>query len=281
MKKFTLFLCGASITAVSAFAHGLATDSVLISKHQQGDKIVEKYLLPNAESDRADFEILFPINVSALQQSFADNTDSVAALYRFMERAADTTMHIRSVMVVGYASPDGLESKNVALAQSRAAATTAYLKQQCNKVDVQHSSVALKWSDCVDKVKSSSLTNKEAILAILNSTSHTELQKQAELEKLTEAWKYFKNTLLPSMRKSDINIDYAVDKYVEKVVTVAPKPAPQPAPAPQPSEEPQNTSTSVPEAKSEKRYPVAVVETEEMGIIVEVPQKEHRHRKNQ
>lgn len=269
VKKFTLSLFVASLSVVSALAQ---SDSVLISKEQQGNKIVEKYLLPNADKDSEQFDVLFPINNAVVQQSFSDNSDTMAALNSFAEKAADTTMHILSVSVIGYASPDGIELKNSALAADRAKAVTTFLKSKCPKMEPKVSSKALLWSACVEPLEKSQLQNKEAVIAILNSTSHTELQKQAELEKMPQVWKYFKNTLLPAMRRVNINVEYGMDKYVEKVVVVTP-----PQPKPEPKVEPKSEPT--PPKQAEKPYPVAVVETDETGIIVEVPQKEHRERK--
>ena len=103
-------------------AVGAKRDSLLLSSTQSGDKVVERYLVRNAESGVTQFEMMFPINNSTLQSTFADNADAIAALNSFAKSAADTTMHITSMEVVGYASPDGQETKNKALAAARAKA---------------------------------------------------------------------------------------------------------------------------------------------------------------
>ena len=69
------------------------------------------------------------------------------------------------------------------------------------------------------------------------------------------------------MRHSELNFAYSNDKVVEKSFVVRP---PQPKPQPVAQSKP---------VTEQKRYPVAVVETDETGIIVEVPQKERRHRR--
>lgn len=279
VKTFTLSLV-ALLSVSPIMAQGVAQDSLLLSKKQQGDKVIEQYLIRNAERGQMDFEMLFPINDSSLQSTFADNEQAIASLNRFAEQAADTTMHISSVKVVGYASPDGVEPKNESLAKARATALANYVRNHCPKSNITTSAEVYSWADCVPAVKASSISDKEAVLAILNSTTHTELQKQAELEKLSKAWMMLKNTILPPMRHSALIVDYSQDKVVQKVVTVTP-PAPKPAattiadthttPAP-------TTAQNKPKT-TEKVYPVAVVETDEMGIIVEVPQKEHHHKR--
>lgn len=278
VKKFTSLLAVAAFSVASVGAQSHTADSVLLSKEQQGNKIIEKYILPDAEHYTAEFSMLFPINVSNLQQSFADNGDNIAALHRFMEQLADTTMHIKSIKVVGYSSPDGLESKNKTLALARAKAVADYLISNCPKIAVQTAFEAYDWKACDAQVQNSQLSEKSEILAILNSAAHTDMQKQAELEKFTEQWKYFKNTILPSMRVANIHIDYTVDKIVEKVTIVTP---PQPKQEPKPQPQPKTQPEAQPAKQEVKPYPVGVVETLETGIIVEVPQKEHhKKRKN-
>ena len=77
------------------------------------------------------------------------------------------------------------------------------------------------------------------------------------------------------MRHSELNVAYSNDKIVERIYTI-----PQPQPKPQASTQTvaQTVSQTKPQTE-QKRYPVAVVETDETGIIVEVPEKEHRHRR--
>ena len=278
VKNFTLSLV-ALLSVSPIMAQGIAQDSLLLFKKQQGDKVIEQYLIRNAERGQMDFEMLFPINDSSLQSSFADNEQTISSLNRFAEQVADTTMHISSVKVVGYASPDGVESKNESLAKARAAVLVNYVRTNCPKSNITTSAKVYSWADCVPAVKASSISDKEAVLAILNSTTHTELQKQAELEKLPKAWMMLKNTILPPMRHSALIVDYSQDKVVQKVKTVTP-PAPKPATTTADTHTTPTTTTAHNKPKTtEKVYPVAVVETDEMGIIVEVPQKEHHHKR--
>lgn len=270
MKKFTLSIV-ALLLAMPIMAQSTSKDSLLLSKVQRGDKVTERYLVRNADNGTSEFDMLYPINNSTLQSSFSTNADAIAALDRFVEQAADTTMHITKVVVVGYASPDGVESKNMALANARAASVATFVTKQCPKSNVETKAMTYHWADCIPTVEGMNLPDKSQVIAILNSTTHSELEKQAELEKLQNAWIIFKNTILPPMRHSELNVAYSNDKIVERIYTI-----PQPQPKPQVST--QTVAQTKPQAE-QKRYPVAVVETDETGIIVEVPEKEHRHRR--
>ncbi len=254
-------------------ALGAKRDSLLLSKEQNGNKIVERYLILNAQSGQSDFKMLFPINNSILQNSFADNAATLSALNQFASQLADTTMHITSIEVVGYASPDGIESTNKTLALARAKATADYVTSHCKDSKVTTSSHTYLWSDCIPTVESMTMDAKDEVLAILGSESHSEMEKQAELMKMPKVWMIFKNTILPPMRHAALNIAYSKDSIVEKSYTVTP-----PQPAPKPVTQPVVEAKPAPTTK-DRPYPVAVVETDETGIIVEVPQKERHHRR--
>ena len=277
----------ALVSAVPLWAQGVVSDSILLSKEKRGDKVIERYLLRGAESDQTTFELMFPINVAQLQSSFATNADTIAGLELFFDQAADTTTHIKTIKVTGYASPDGTEAKNSALAAARAKATADFLKSQYKVANVATESMVFSWADCVQAVDDLSVPDKQSVLAILNSKSHTELQKQQALEH-QKAWMMFKNAILPPMRHSVVHIIYSIDKIVEKVSVVAP-PKPQPTVEPKPAPAVSTTTTTPPApakavtqkkaAPEQKVYPVGVVETEEMGIIVEVPPKEKHYKR--
>lgn len=268
VKKFTISIM-TLLLAVPMVAVGAKKDSLLLSKVQNGDRVVERYLIRNAQSGDAEFEMMFPINNSTLQSTFAENADAIAAFSSFVKSAADTTMHITTMEVVGYASPDGLEAKNNALAAARAKVTADYVTSHCKDSKVTTSSHTYLWSDCISTVESMDLDEKDEVIAILGSESHSEMEKQAELMKMPKVWMLFKTTILPPMRHAALNVAYSKDDVVEKSYVVTP-----PQPAPQPVAE----TKPAPVAK-EKPYPVAVVETDETGIIVEVPQKERRHKR--
>lgn len=282
MKRFTSILSVALLCFGMAAAHGTESgqggDSVLISKSQQQDKVIEHYLVKSDNVESADYQAHFPLNVSTLQQNFGGNALQMKALSEFVTKSADTLMHIKSVVIVGTASPDGVPSNNAALATSRAQTMKNCVAKKFPDAKITLTSKVYTWAECADAVKSSNLTNKGAVAAILNSKDHTEQQKEALLQKHPEAWNYLKTTVLPPLRKAEVDFDYTVDKIVEKVIVVA---VPKPTQTTQPKPVHNTTVEQKPKSGTEKKYPVAVVETSETGIIVEVPPKEHKHHKRE
>lgn len=230
-----------------------AANAVLVSQTRNGDVVTTRYKIPHNDGKQAEFDVHYAINKSNIVPSFSDNTKQIAELKDFMAQTKDTTMHISAIHIVGYASPDGNAKQNDSLASKRAQslyhyAVNTYHPEQ--KIDTQHKT--FKWSDCVSAVEKSNIPQKEQVLAILKSTQHTESQKEAELRKLPESWKYITTNILPQMRYADIEFDYGVDEYVTRTTTI---PKTEPA-------KPVQTSQTKPQE---------VIVDEEMGIIVATP----------
>ena len=118
-------------------------------------------------------------------------------------------------------------------------------------------SVAEDWEMCRTLVAQSSMPDKQAVLGILDGRQSPD-QKELALKKMTAAWDYMKENILPPLRRVELTIDYKVNSIVEQR-TLIPKPKPTPQPA-QPAE------------------PYVVVDEQVSGIIVEMP-NEHEYKK--
>ena len=250
---------GTTVAVVAQSNQAPASNAVLVSQTRNGDVITTRYKIPHTDGKHAEFDLHYAINKSNLVSSYSDNNQQIAELKDFMEQTKDTTMHISAIHIVGYASPDGNTTQNDTLAAQRAqslyhyAVNTYHPKQ---KIDTSHKT--FHWSDCVSKVEKSDIPNKAQVLAILNSTTHSESQKEIALRKMPESWRYLTTHILPHMRYADIEFDYGVDEFVTRT-TVVPKAEPA-----------QPVQTSQPSQPSQQTQPEVVVE-EEMGIIVATP----------
>ena len=259
MKKIllTILALGATAAVAAQNTQAPAANAVLVSQTRNGNVVTSHYKIPHDKGKHAEFDLHYAVNQSKINPSFSDNTEQISDLKDFMAQTKDTTMHISAIHIVGYASPDGNTKHNDSLASQRAQslyhyAVNTYHPEQ--KIDTEHKT--FRWIDCVAAVEKSDIPHKEQVLAILESTSHTEPQKEAELRKLPEAWRYLATKILPQMRYADIEFDYGVDEIVTRTTIVeSPKPA-QTAPAVQ---------------TSQPKQPDEVVVEEEMGIIVATP----------
>lgn len=235
-----------------------AANAILVSQTRDGNVVTTRYKIPHDHGKQAEFDVHYAINRSDVVTSYSDNSQQIADLKDFMEQTKDSTMHISAIHIVGYASPDGNTKHNDSLAAHRAqalynfAVRTFHPKQ---KIDTAHKT--FHWSDCIPVVKSSSMPQKDAVLKILASATHSELQKEAALKAMPEAWSYFATNVLPQMRYADIGFDYGVDEFVTRTTTV------------EQSEPAKNETPTQSQTQSQQSTPVVV--EEEVGIIVATP----------
>ncbi len=249
--------------AVSAQSNQAPANAVLVSQTRNGNVVTSRYKIPHNDGKHAEFDVHYAVNRSNIVPSFSDNTQQIAELKDFMAQTKDTTMHISAIHIVGYASPDGNAKQNDTLASARAKslyhyAVNTYHPEQ--KIDTDHKT--FKWSDCVSAVEKSDISQKESVLDILKSTSHTEPQKEQALRKMPDAWRYLATHILPQMRYADIEFDYGVDEFVTRTTTVAATTPAKPVQVSQPAAQPQS-------------QPEEVIIDEEMGIIIATPKHSH------
>ena len=238
-----------------------AADTVLLSETADGDYIVRRYLVKSRND--SDYSVRYRINLATLNAALSGNPKELDELDAFVgDLTKDTLKRVSAVTVTGYSSPDGPVKFNEALAARRANDFKAYLDRKygfSKKYKVTVNSVAEDWEMCRTLVAQSSVPDKQAVLGILDSRQSPD-QKELALKKMTAAWDYMKENILPPLRRVELTIDYRINSIVEQRTLIPkPKPAPQPQPA-QPAE------------------PYVVVDEQVSGIIVEMP-NEHEYKK--
>ena len=223
-----------------------AADTVLLSETTDGNCIVRRFLVKSRND--ADYSVRYRINLATLNAALSGNPKELDELNAFVaDLAKDTLKQVSAVTVTGYSSPDGPVKFNEVLAARRANDFKAYLDRKygfSKKYKVTVNSVA---------------EDKQAVLGILDCRQSPD-QKELALKKMTAAWDYMKENILPPLRRVELTIDYKVNSIVEQRMLIS-KPKPQPAPQPaQPAE------------------PYVVVDEQVNGIIVEMP-NEHEYKK--
>lgn len=268
MKKglLSILALGATVAVSAQNSQAPAANAILLSQTRQGDVVVTRYKIPHNDGRTAEFDMHYTVGASQIVPSFSDNSEQIAELKEFMSQCCDSTMHISSINIVGYASPDGDVHRNDTLASKRAQSLYHYAVNNYHPTQkIATSYKALHWVDCVPAVEKSDIPNKSEVLAVLKSNSHTEPQKEIALRKMAESWDYLTSYILPQMRYADIEFDYGVDEFVTRTTVV-----PQTKPA-EPT--PQQPAQAEP-----------IVVEEETGIIIATPNNEnddskHKRRK--
>ena len=266
--SFTLLLAIAGFANTSAQSYrsysSQKQDSVLLSQTRDGDYIVSKYLIKHNAQNNSEFAVRFRINLSTLSTNLDDNNKELADLKEFMDSvAANSNIHINSVKITGYASPDGVEASNQKLAYARATTLKNYLD---NKYDISKTykteveGVVENWSACEKALSSSNTADKDKALSIIRG-SQSQVEKQRSLKAMPAVWNYLKANVLPKLRYADVEFGYNRDQVV-----VVRKPAERPKPAPKPAVK-ENRCCCCGEIITETE---TVIEDLTNGIIVEM-----------
>ena len=139
-------------------------------------------------------------------------------------------------------------------------------------------------------LETASLANYKAAAEIING-DYIEAVKEAHLAKLPDVWAYLKSKVLPTLRCTQIEIEYTQSTIVEQrtmiknttpaptvapAVTSSPTPAPAATPAPQqqsksaaPASQTQTASQNQP-VVIEKNVEYLIIEDKRKGVIIEM-----------
>lgn len=207
-------------------------DSVLLSQTREGDYIVKKYLVKHDVQGNSDFAVRYRINLSTMSPNLDGNDKELAELKNFMDSIGNNSMiHINSVEITGYASPDGVEASNQKLADARAATLKNYLDTKYNlskNHNIRMQGVVENWSACEKALNNSTLAGRDKALAVIRGRE-TQVEKQRALKSMPAVWDYLKVNVLPKLRYADVEFRYNRDQVVEtRTLVTPPKPAPQP-----------------------------------------------------
>ena len=210
-----------------------AADTVMLSEATDGDYIVRRFLVKR-QGD-TDYSIRYQINLASLSAALDGNSRELDGLNAFVDNLMrDTLMHVKSVEITGYSSPDGPRAFNETLARNRARDFKSYVDKKygfSKKYDVTLNSVAEDWEMCRALVAQSPVPDKQAVLGILDGKQSSDA-KELALKKIPAAWEYMIKHILPPLRRVELTINYGAGSIVEQR-TMIPKPKIAPRPAEQ------------------------------------------------
>ncbi len=212
-------------------SHDESRDTTLISEWVDGNYLVRRYVVRHND-DEAPYTLRYTVAASRLSDLTANNAAELADVDQMMEKLRrDTSLHVRSIEITGYASPDGNPVSNEALAMSRAQKFRSLLDSRYGLVSnyvVRVRSDAEHWDACDAAVRNSSIADKQRVLTILDSSA-SESAKEQQLKQMPTVWNLFRSQILPPMRRVEMVVYYDEDDYYE-VRTLIDKPKPTPKP---------------------------------------------------
>lgn len=175
------------------------------------------YIVPEVEevkqrSETYSAHLNYAVGKSELLPNFGNNASELAKVDGIVtELKGDNDLTITDFTISGYASPEGSEQSNMLLSQKRAEAFAAYIEK---KYGYPHSNFKVKWfgedwKGLREAVAASSLSNREAILQVIDSEPSLDA-RDAKLKAIDNSvtYKRLLDEFYPPLRRNDYNIAF-------------------------------------------------------------------------
>ncbi|MCL1973728.1 MAG: DUF3575 domain-containing protein [Bacteroidetes bacterium] len=180
------------------------------------------YLVPEAEAVKARAEtgsayLDYEVGRWNILPDFRNNAVELQRIHaKIREVYHDPDATITSIVITGFASPEGSYSSNLTLSHRRALSLKEHLKAvyDFNEGLFKVTGSGEDWAGLDSLVASSSMMEKYRLLEVIRSMDNPDL-KEIRLRGLFGGYPYqfIKNELYPKLRRSDYRINYTVASF--------------------------------------------------------------------
>ena len=214
-KVFTFVPALADVADDTGVAGALMKDNPVlehISKYRPYDssRILRK--------EKGMLYVHFPLDKTTLLRDFRDNApilDRIVDITR--QIMADSTSHVVKIQVIGLASVEGPQSRNLQLGKGRAEAFKRYVQERVATPDDLYECVngGEAWTELRDQISDTDLPYREQLLSIIDNEPNLD-RREAKIKALDrgKAFAYLKSNVLSDQRNSGylrIYYDYVPD----------------------------------------------------------------------
>jgi outer membrane protein OmpA-like peptidoglycan-associated protein len=162
----------------------------------------------------------FPVNQTVINPVYRRNPEELAKIDAvFADIMDNTDVKIQGLHIEGFASPEGRYATNDRLARARSNALKDYMERRYGVSDamVKVNSTAEDWDGLRALVVAGSLSNKDAVLSIIDTESDPD-KREARL-KAGSAWGVMLREMFPQLRRVEYQIDYSVEDFTTEEAT--------------------------------------------------------------
>lgn len=166
-----------------------------------------------------DGRLYYPVNVSNVNAGFShkksgiSNKTESAVLDSILKTCSAPNMNLKSVDVMGNASPDGKIDLNTKLADNRSKTSDKFLADRMKKMKMKADSIAMNkssmsedWPGFQKLMQESDMGMKDVILRIVSSNSDPEA-REMEIKKMGKAYTEIAEGIMPKLRKSNFTFN--------------------------------------------------------------------------
>jgi len=175
-----------------------------------GKTIDVKIAKPKSSQTTKNLTVYYPMQKAALDAKEQKKSDVSAFVNQVKSAADDANTTIKSIEVASYASPDGPEDMNENLVDQRGKTGEKFAKDQLKKVEgtsnvvSRQTTQAEDWDGFKKVTESSDLKDKDLILRVLSMYSDP-TTREREIKNISAAYTSLKSSVLPKLRRSEIN----------------------------------------------------------------------------
>lgn len=167
----------------------------------------------------------FPVNRTEIYPDYMNNPAELLRITNTIDSVkSDTDITITYISIKGFASPEGSYTNNVRLAKGRTATLKDYVERISNLphnfIDTDY--LPEDWPGLRNYVEKSSMGNRDAILAIIDSNLEPDAKDNKIKRDFPEDYGVLLSFVYPKLRHSDYLIRYNVRSYtsLEEILNV-------------------------------------------------------------
>lgn len=168
--------------------------------------------------------IKFKVNQTDIIEDYGNNRKELAKIRATIDSVRlDTAVHIKSLVLHGFASPEGTYDNNERLAKGRVEGLRQYIEKRMGISGdriVTHSTPE-DWAGfrkfMVAHRNSPELPHAEAIITIIDSDQDTDYDQKLDIirNRYPQEYKYLLDNCFPLLRHTDYEINYSRNEYIE------------------------------------------------------------------
>lgn len=177
--------------------------------------VEERVKMRNA---RGEAYVDFVVNKTNILPDYRNNRVELGKIQATIDSIKnDPDTKITTLTITGYASPEGSYANNERLAKGRTEALAEYVSKLYTfpKNLMKTSWVAEDWAGLRKRVEASSLSHKQEILNVIDSSLAPDAKDQKLRADFPSDYQYMLTNFYPALRHSDYVVAYEVRKYTD------------------------------------------------------------------
>lgn len=209
-------VCGCNQAIVEEGMLSQAGDAILGPWKMQFAYVQPQPEAVKARQENGTARLKFNINKALIVANLGNNNAELNKIRQTIDMVKnDKDVTITSILLHGYASPDGSYANNEKLAQNRTEALRNYLKGIYPVADnlFKVSSTAEDWEGVKKYIANNEIPQKETVLNIINSNMTPDEMEKAIANKAGEAHKYLIQNVYPDLRRTEYTVNYDVRSF--------------------------------------------------------------------